>query len=60
MTAAAVSCVTYVAAGIFAAAGLSTWLALPLGVVLMLLVLAVLARRDTVSVKRDRKAGLSE
>lgn len=45
MTVAAVSCVTYVAAGIFAAVGLSTWLALPLGVALLLLVLAVMARR---------------
>lgn len=45
MTAAAVSCATYVAAGIFAAVGLPTWLALPLGLALMLLVLAVMARR---------------
>lgn len=45
MTAAAVSCVAYIAAGIFAAVGLSTWLALPLGVVLMLLVLAAMAHR---------------
>lgn len=45
MTAAVVSCATYVAAGVFAAVGLSTWLALPLGVALMLLVLAVMAPR---------------
>ena len=45
MTAAAVSCIAYIAAGIFAAVGLPTWLALPLGVAMMLLVLAAMARR---------------
>ena len=39
VTAAAVSCVSYVAAGVFAAAGLPTMLALPIGIALMLLVL---------------------
>ena len=46
VTAAAVSCVSYIAAGIFAAAGLPTILALPIGIVLMLLVLLVAGRRN--------------
>lgn len=45
LTVAAVSCVTYIAAGVLSAAGLPTWLALPFGVVLMLLVLAVAAHK---------------
>ena len=46
VTAAAVSCVSYVAAGVFAAAGLPTMLALPIGIALMLLVLLVAGRRN--------------
>ena len=48
LTAAAVSCVTYIAAGVLSAAGIPTWLALPFGVVLMLLVLAVTAHKKRV------------
>ncbi len=44
VTAAVVSCVTYIVAGTFAAAGIAPWLALPVGIVLMLLTLAVAAR----------------
>ncbi|WP_312280576.1 Na+/H+ antiporter NhaC family protein [Oscillibacter sp.] len=44
VAAAAVSCVTYIVAGTFAAAGIAPWLALPVGIVLMLLTLAVAAR----------------
>ncbi len=44
VTAAAVSCVTYIVAGTFATAGIAAWLALPVGIALMLLTLAVAAR----------------
>lgn len=46
MTAAAVSGVTYILAGAFAVSGIPAWLALPIGIALMLLVLVLMASKN--------------
>lgn len=45
MTAAAVSCVSYVCAGLFATVGVPTWLALPIGIGLLVTVLVLIRGR---------------